>query len=151
MFFSNLLIFFRFMVTVKRLCWFFLQNLFLVFLLKRFISFPIFSICSFFIFPNIELRTVHKNLRQAFPEKSEKYISDVARQFYRHLSDLSLEVIKAHKMSAEEFKERCSILGADALEAVSKGRSRASHSVNHTSGKLGVDAPCRFATSWCAY
>ena len=68
--------------------------------------------------------TVHKNLRQAFPEKSEKYISDVARQFYRHLSDLSLEVIKAHKMSAEEFKERCSILGADALEAVSKGRSR---------------------------
>ncbi|WP_332328232.1 lysophospholipid acyltransferase family protein [Endozoicomonas sp. GU-1] len=68
--------------------------------------------------------TVHKNLRQAFPEKREAYIADVARQFYRHLSDLAFEVIKAHSMSAEAFKERCSIVGADALEAASRERSR---------------------------
>ncbi|WP_373691377.1 lysophospholipid acyltransferase family protein [Endozoicomonas sp. YOMI1] len=68
--------------------------------------------------------TVHKNLRQAFPEKREEYISALTRQFYRHLSDLSLEVIKAQRMSAEAFKERCAIIGAGAVEAASQGRSR---------------------------
>ncbi|WP_257264068.1 lysophospholipid acyltransferase family protein [Endozoicomonas sp. ONNA2] len=102
-------------------------------LIAKFISylpFKVIYILSYLLYLLIfylykyRIGTVHKNLRQAFPEKKEAYIDHVTRQFYRHFSNLALEVIKAHSMSAETFKERCSIVGADALEAASLGRSR---------------------------
>ncbi|USE36522.1 lysophospholipid acyltransferase family protein [Endozoicomonas sp. SCSIO W0465] len=58
---------------------------------------------------------VCRNIRQAFPEKSEKEIKRLAKQFYRHFADLFMEVVKAHQMSAEQFKKRCRIKGEEQL------------------------------------
>lgn len=94
------------------------------------LPFKVIYVISYFLYlfafylAKYRMGTVHKNLRQAFPERSDAYIADVTRQFYRHISDLALEMIKAHSMSAEAFKERCSIIGADALESASQERTR---------------------------
>lgn len=43
-------------------------------------------------------KVVYKNLNNAFPEKSEQEIDQIARKYYRHFCDLSLETIKMHRL-----------------------------------------------------
>lgn len=69
-------------------------------------------------------QVVKDNLSQAFPDKSEGYRFTLSKNFYRYICELAFEVIKAHRMSRNEFKERCSIIGTDALEAASQGRTK---------------------------
>lgn len=47
------------------------------------------------------------NLRNSFPEKSEKEIDRLANEYYRYLCDLILETLKTLTMTAKEAKERC--------------------------------------------
>ena len=62
-------------------------------------------------------RTVVKhNLTRAFPEKSAEEIGSIARQFYRNLSDVMMEIIKAHSMPADEYNKRLTIRGSEILE-----------------------------------
>lgn len=51
-------------------------------------------------------KVVNTNLRNSFPEKSPKEIRHIARRYYRHLSDVILEVIKLSHMSGEELLRR---------------------------------------------
>jgi KDO2-lipid IV(A) lauroyltransferase len=54
-------------------------------------------------------KVVEKNLRNAFPEKSPEERERIARKFYRHLTDMILETLKAMHMSPGEIKKRFSI------------------------------------------
>jgi len=54
-------------------------------------------------------KVVEKNLRNAFPEKSPEEREQIARKFYRHLTDMILETLKAMHMSPGEIKKRFSI------------------------------------------
>jgi Kdo2-lipid IVA lauroyltransferase/acyltransferase len=54
-------------------------------------------------------KVVFKNLRNSFPEKTEKEIRKIAREFYTHLADITLETFKAIDMSADEFRRRVSL------------------------------------------
>lgn len=54
-------------------------------------------------------RVVLDNLRRAFPEKPEKEIRKIALGFYRHLSDVLVEMIKLRSISEKEFLRRCSM------------------------------------------
>ncbi len=49
------------------------------------------------------------NLRNSFPEKSEKEIRQIARGFYRHLADVIVETIKLLTISDRELRRRCRI------------------------------------------
>lgn len=52
-------------------------------------------------------KVVFTNLRNSFPEKSEKEIKKIARKFYVHFCDLILELPKALTISQKEMTKRC--------------------------------------------
>lgn len=60
-------------------------------------------------------KVVFLNLRSAFPEKTEKEIRSIVNRFYRHLSDMIVEVLKMHSISIENFSKRISFRGMDVL------------------------------------
>lgn len=49
-----------------------------------------------------------QNLQQAFPEKSAEERLDIAKKFYRNLTDMMVETIKLMTLSAENLKKRFS-------------------------------------------
>lgn len=65
----------------------------------------------FLLFRVIKYRkkVVLENLRNAFPEKSEKEIDEIARKFYHHLADLFIEFFKGLSISEDEMLRRVQI------------------------------------------
>lgn len=51
-------------------------------------------------------RLVMKNLRNAFPEKTEKELRQIARDFYHQFCDTFVESIYGYRCSDEEMKQR---------------------------------------------
>jgi len=51
-------------------------------------------------------KVIFNNLRNSFPEKSEKEIIKTAGKFYRHFCDMSLETIKLYSMSEKQIDKR---------------------------------------------
>jgi KDO2-lipid IV(A) lauroyltransferase len=62
-----------------------------------------------YYFPSYRRKIVAENLRNSFPEKSEKEIALIGRKFYRHLSDLFIETLKLTHLSNKELKKRVTI------------------------------------------
>lgn len=60
------------------------------------------------------------NLKHAFPEKSETEIKAIRDKFYRHLTDLILESIKMHGMSAKQMDKHIQFEGLDIVESYEK-------------------------------
>jgi KDO2-lipid IV(A) lauroyltransferase len=54
-------------------------------------------------------KVVFENLRNAFPEKSEKEIRQIGKAFYKYLCDLILETFKTLTISEAEAKRRCCV------------------------------------------
>lgn len=54
-------------------------------------------------------KIVYKNLRNSFPQKSEKEIMRIRRAYYRYFCDLSLETFKTLTMSREKALKHCSM------------------------------------------
>ena len=54
-------------------------------------------------------KVVTRNLRNAFPEKTESKITSISKKFYRHFSDLTLETIKMRSMKPAEFDKRMKV------------------------------------------
>ncbi|MGB0361294.1 MAG: hypothetical protein ACPGEF_07805 [Endozoicomonas sp.] len=48
---------------------------------------------------------ITKNIRQAFPELNNEEVGRLSKRFYKHFAQLFLELIKAHSMSASDFKK----------------------------------------------
>ena len=76
----------------------------------------------FLIFHVIKYRrkVVFENLRNSFPEKSEKEIQEIARKFYKYFSNLLLEIVKLVTISEKEFKSRINIKNPEVLEDLYK-------------------------------
>jgi len=67
---------------------------------------------------------IQTNLRNSFPNKSEKEIQSLTRAYYRYLCDLSLETIKTMKMTEEQNKERVVLENPEVMEQLHhQGRS----------------------------
>jgi KDO2-lipid IV(A) lauroyltransferase len=47
-----------------------------------------------------------KNLRNSFPEKSEKELRVIEKQFYQNLADISIETLKGISISRKELEKR---------------------------------------------
>jgi KDO2-lipid IV(A) lauroyltransferase len=51
-------------------------------------------------------KVVIENMQKSFPEKSEKEIKKLTKQFYFNLSDWIVETLKASEMSENDLKKR---------------------------------------------
>jgi KDO2-lipid IV(A) lauroyltransferase len=61
-------------------------------------------------------KIVFENLRNAFPEKNEQEIRDLARQFYRHFNDVILEILKLTTLSAKGLEKRLKFSNPEVLK-----------------------------------
>jgi KDO2-lipid IV(A) lauroyltransferase len=69
-------------------------------------------------------QVVRTNLRRAFPDKSEKEITVLAKKFYYRFVQVALEIVKAQRMSADDFRRRVILRNPELLIERSEGRSR---------------------------
>jgi KDO2-lipid IV(A) lauroyltransferase len=80
--------------------------------LFRIIPFPVLYVLSDLVYLLVyylvgyRKKVVLKNLRDSFPERSEKEIRKIARGFYHHLADILIESLKAFTMKEEEVVKR---------------------------------------------
>lgn len=63
-------------------------------------------------------KLVTQNIRSCFPEFSEDQVRLVRKDFYRNLTDVSLEVFKTLRMGREEFNKRVRIKKNEAFEEI---------------------------------
>ncbi len=63
-------------------------------------------VCLFYVV-RYRRRVVDRNLRASFPEWTPEQRQRAAHKYYRHLSDLIVEVIKASRIGRVELMERC--------------------------------------------
>lgn len=79
------------------------------------LPFPIFYLFSDIVFVimyyvlGYRKKVVTENLRNSFPEKSEKEISALRKKFFRYLCDMSLEIHKTLTISKEEMLKHCKV------------------------------------------
>src|ERR1039458_7796458 len=79
------------------------------------LPFPVLYLLSDFVFILIyyvfgyRRKVVTENLRNSFPEKSEKEISELEKRFYRYLCDLLLETFKTLSISKASMLKHCSM------------------------------------------
>lgn len=60
----------------------------------------------FYYLVHYRRKVVYQNLRNAFPEKTEKEIRKIERKFYRYFGDLIVETIKSVSISEKELRRR---------------------------------------------
>lgn len=67
---------------------------------------------------------VYENLKNSFPEKSEKEIHQIKRKFYRHLCDLIVETIKSVSISEKQLRKRVVLTNPEVItKYYAQGRS----------------------------
>ena len=82
----------------------------LLFLLANFLAFLFHRVIRY------RRKVVFGNLERSFPEKSPEEIKAIARDFYLHLADITLEGIKATTLSEKELRRRFRFLNPEILE-----------------------------------
>jgi KDO2-lipid IV(A) lauroyltransferase len=68
-----------------------------------------------YYFPGYRKKTVMKNLRNAFPEKSEDEIRTISKKFYRHFCDILIEILKMIHLSPKELADRIKVKNPEVL------------------------------------
>lgn len=67
------------------------------------------------------LKVVRKNLRASFPEKTEKELYKIERDFYRHLCDCFAEIVKMLHISDKEVFKRIKLKNEGLVHELLKG------------------------------
>ena len=69
-------------------------------------------------------KVVERNLREAFPEKTDKDLRKTARQYYRHIGNVIVETIKLLHISDREMERRVKVINPQLIaESVERGKS----------------------------
>lgn len=66
-----------------------------------------------YYFPSYRRKVVQTNLKNAFPEKSEKERKDIEKRFYKHLADMFVETFKVMSLSRKELEKRFTYTGLE--------------------------------------
>jgi len=69
-----------------------------------------------YYFPSYRRKVVAANLKNSFPEKSEKELRSIEKKFYRHLADLFIETFKITHFSQAELMSRFTISNNQILD-----------------------------------
>lgn len=65
-------------------------------------------------------KTVRKNLKLVFPDKSEQEIRHITKRFFRHFCDMILESIKSLTISEDEIIKRFKLIGLEEIHNLEK-------------------------------
>ena len=63
-------------------------------------------------------KTVHANLVNSFPDKSEEEILEIEKGFYRHFCDYVMETVKIMHISDEEMRRRMRFTNSEMIEEI---------------------------------
>jgi len=99
-------------------------------------------------------KIVKANLRIAFPEKSEKEIHKISKQFYHNLTDTFVEIIKLISMSNRSFEKRCRGDFSMIEEMIKKGKNvqlHAGHQFNWEFGSLFMSKVIKSIQTYAIY
>jgi Kdo2-lipid IVA lauroyltransferase/acyltransferase len=77
-------------------------------------------LCAILKLTGYRRKVVLQNLRNSFPEKSEKEITVICNQYYQYLCDLILETLKTLRMTKAETLQRCKFVTLPILEELQK-------------------------------
>jgi len=69
-----------------------------------------------YYFVGYRKKVVFENLHKSFPDKNEEEIVKIAKQFYRNLADISVEILKAKTIDAAELSKRVHPVNMDKVE-----------------------------------
>jgi KDO2-lipid IV(A) lauroyltransferase len=67
-------------------------------------------------------KTVYKNLRSAFPEKSGAEIDRLAKAFYKHFSDFLLEITKCIRITSKTLDKRMKFINPEIFTKLAEDR-----------------------------
>ncbi|WP_298475733.1 lysophospholipid acyltransferase family protein [uncultured Maribacter sp.] len=68
-------------------------------------------------------KVVRANLTLVFPKKTEIEIKSIEKNFYKHMCDMFLEMVKTMNLSKEEVKKRYHVTNMDVLTNILKDKS----------------------------
>lgn len=104
----------------------FIAFVFLIGIIPFSIIYVVSDLIRFFLFRVFKYRriVVEKNLRESFPDRSEKEIQELVSKFYTNLSDVLIEGIKAFTMTRKQIIERHYVVNPEIVDQFNKeGRS----------------------------
>ena len=68
-------------------------------------------------------KVVYENLKLVFPEKEEKEILRIQKDFFKHMCDMFLEMVKTMNLSKEEVKKRYHVTNIEVIQEIEKTKS----------------------------
>ncbi len=68
-------------------------------------------------------KVVYQNLKLVFPEKSEEEILGIRKDFFKHMCDMFLEMVKTMSLSKSEVKKRFNVVNIEKLIEIEKTKS----------------------------
>ncbi len=119
-----------------------------IYLLSDFIYFLLYYVFGY------RKETVTKNLRIAFPEKSDAEIKKITKRVFHNLTDTFIEIIKFISMSDKTFEKRCKGDFAVIEDLISKGKNvqlHAGHQFNWEYGSLFMSKAITKIPSYAIY
>lgn len=85
-------------------------------------SYPFYIVLAWL--PGYRKEVIMKNLRNSFPEKSEKELRRIRSRFYLHFADMVIESLKLQHISSDQLKRRYKINNPEIFDDLKeKGRS----------------------------
>ena len=92
------------------------------------------DILYFFIYHVVRYRrkVVRNNMKNSFPDKTEKDIIKLERRFYHHFADIIVEIIKLSSISKEKLEKRAKINNPELVfDLMDKGHTCVIFSAGH--------------------
>ena len=88
----------------------------LLYLLGDILYYPLYYIVKY------RRRVVRRNLTDSFPEKTQKEIVEIEKEFYRRFCELAMETLKLRTMSRKNLKKRMRFEGLEELEKTARAQ-----------------------------
>jgi KDO2-lipid IV(A) lauroyltransferase len=82
----------------------------LLYVFSDFLSFVLFHVIRY------RKEVVFQNLRNSFPEKTDREIRRIARKYYHNLADITLEVIKTRTISKKQLVKRLTFTNIEIVD-----------------------------------
>ncbi|MFK7812617.1 MAG: lysophospholipid acyltransferase family protein [Maribacter sp.] len=87
------------------------------YLFSDFIFFLVFRVVGY------RKKVVYSNLKLVFPEKKEKEIKCIQKDFFKHMCDMFLEMVKTMGLSKDDVKKRYHIKNVELIQEIEKEKS----------------------------
>lgn len=89
----------------------------LFYLFSDFVFFLVFHVFGY------RKKVVRENLQLVFPNSSEKEIKRIQKDFFKHMCDVFLEMVKTMNLSKEDVKKRYHITNVEVIQKIEKEKS----------------------------